>query len=234
MTPVLAQVDLSFVDRLVESFKDLGGSIGNFLPKLVVALLLLWVGSWIAGFARRWLEKGLKKVGTTRLTEAAGIEPMLQQAGTSGPRLVAQILYYLVMIVFLQIAAEVLGIDRVTALLDNLIAYLPLVVVAIIVLFIAGAVANWAAGVVRPFAEARNFPWVATAVRWGILIVGALAAFDTLNFAPGVIENLQTTLLQWLPLSVLAAAAVAFGIGGIDTAKKWWARLAPKEERPQV
>ena len=234
MAPVFAQVDLSFVDRLVESFKDLGGAIGNFIPKLIVALLLLWVGSWIAGFARRWLEKGLKKVGTTRLTEAAGIEPMLQQAGTGGPRLVAQILYYLVMIVFLQIAAEVLGIDRLTALLDTLIAYLPLVVVAIIVLFIAGAVANWAGNVVRPFAEARNFGWVATAVRWGILVIGALAAFDTLNFAPGVIENIQTTLLQWLPLSVLVAGAVAFGIGGIDTAKKWWTRLAPREDRPQV
>ena len=228
---LIAQVDLSFVDQLVESFEELGGAIGNFIPRLVVALLLLWVGSWIASWGRRWIEKGLKKVGTAKLTEAAGIEPMLQQAGTNGPRLIAQVVYYLVMVVFVQIAAEVLGIDRLTALLDTLIAYLPLVVVAILVLFVAGAIANWAANVVRPFAESRNFPWMAPAVRWGILVVGVLAAFDTLNFAPGVIENLQTTLLQWLPLSVLVAGAVAFGIGGIDTAKQWWARLAPKEDR---
>lgn len=229
---LLAQVDLSFVDQLVESFEELGGAIGNFVPRLVVALLLLWVGSWIAGWGRRWIEKGLEKVGTAKLTEASGIEPMLQQAGTNGPRLIAQVVYYLVMVIFVQIAAEVLGIDRLTALLDTLIAYLPLVVVAILVLFIAGAVANWAANVVRPFAESREMPWIATAVRWGIIVVGALAAFDTLNFAPGVIENLQTTLLQWLPLSVLVALAVAFGIGGIDTAKKWWARMEPKDRPP--
>ena len=87
------------------------------------------------------------------------------------------------MVVFVQIAAEVLGIDRLTALLDTLIAYLPLVVVAILVLFVAGAVANWAAGVVRPFAEGREMPWIAMAVRWGIIVIGALAAFDTLNVA---------------------------------------------------
>ena len=83
---VLAQVDLSFVDQLVGSFEGLGGAIGNFIPRLTGALVLLWVGSWIASWGRRWIEKGLKKVGTARLTEAAGIEPMLQQAGPSGPR----------------------------------------------------------------------------------------------------------------------------------------------------
>ncbi len=229
--PVVAQIDLSFFDRLIESFKELGTAIGNFLPRLIVALLLLWVGNWLAKWARRWIERILEKIGTKKLTQAAGIEPLLEQADTSGPRLVAQVLYYLVMIIFLQIAADVLGITRVTALLDTLISYLPLVVVAILVLFVASAIAGWAAGVVRPFAESRNLPWLASVVRWGIIVIGALAALDTLNFAPGVTEDIQTTLLQWLPLSVLVTAAVAFGIGGIDTAKKWWAKLNPRDDR---
>lgn len=231
--PVLAQIDLSFVDRLTESFKELGSGIGNFIPKLVVALLIIWIGSWLARIARKWLEKILVKIGAGKLTEAAGIEPMLGQAGTSGPRLVAQVLYYLVMIIFLQIATDVLGIDRLSALLDTLIAYLPLVVVAILILFVAGAVAGWAAGVVRPLAESRNMGWLADVVRWAIVVVGALAALDTLNFAPSVTENIQATLLQWLPLSILVTGAVAFGIGGIDTAKKWWAKLDPKTDKSQ-
>ena len=145
----------------------------------------------------------------------------------------AQVLYYLVMIIFLQIATEVLGIDRLTVLLDTLIAYLPLVVVALLIVFVAGAVAGWAAGVVRPFAESRNMGWLAVVVRWAIIVIGALAALDTLNFAPGVTENIQATLLQWLPLSILVTGAIAFGIGGIDTAKKWWAKLDPKTDKPQ-
>lgn len=219
-----AQVDLSFVDQLVDSFSSLGRDIGAFVPRLIVALLLLVVGNWVAKWVRRLSERVLVRVGADRLVSAAGMKQSLAEAGTSGPKLVAQVLYYLVLIVFLQIAAEVLGIDRLTALLDTLISYLPLVVVAILLLFVAGAIANWAAGAVRPFAESRGFPWIDNVVKVAILVVGFLAAMDVLNFAPAVMDNIQNTLLQYLPLSVLVAFAVAFGVGGIETARKWWAQ----------
>ena len=220
---VVAQVDLSFVDQLVDSFSELGRDIGAFLPRLVVALLLLVVGNWIGKWVRRLTERGLEKVGAGRLVSAAGMDSALRDAGTSGPKLIAQILYIIVLVVFVQISAEVLGIDRLTALLDTLISYLPLVVVAILLLFVAGAIANWAATAVRPFAESRGFPWIDNVVKFAILVVGFLAAMDVLNFAPDVMSNIQNTLLQYLPLSVLVAFAVAFGVGGIDTARKWWA-----------
>lgn len=221
-------VEFDFVDQLVESFSELGRDIGDFLPRLIVALLILLVGHWIAKLIRRVLTKVLDKVGAGRLTEAAGMEPMLQQAGTSGVRLIGQVAYFLIFIVFLQIAAEVLGIDQLTELLSELIAYLPLVVIALLVLFVAAAIANWAAGVVRPFAESRNMGWVATVVRVGVLVVGILAALDTLNFAPSVTDKVENTLLQYLPLAVLVAGVIAFGVGGIKTAQQWWEKIAPR------
>lgn len=226
--PTLAQVDFSFVDQLLDSLAQLGADIGRFIPKLIAALLLLWVGNWIAKFLRKWIVRGLEKIGAGRLTAAAGLEPTLEQAGTSGVALIGQVIYFLILLVFIQIAAEVLGIEQITALLDTLIAYLPLVVVALIVLFIAAAIANWAARAVQPFAESRNVGWVSTVVRVSILVFGVLAALDTLNFAPSVISKVENTLLQYLPLSVLVAGAISFGIGGIDTAKQWWRKLAPK------
>ncbi|WP_158543006.1 mechanosensitive ion channel family protein [Phytoactinopolyspora halophila] len=222
--------EFEFVDQLVTSFSELGRDIGEALPRIVIALLILLVGHWIAKGIRRILTALLEKVGAGRLTEAAGIEPVLQQAGTSGVRLVGQVLYFLVFLIFLQIAAEVLGIRQLTQLLSDLIAYLPLVAVALLVLFVAAAIANWAAGVVRPFAESRNMGWVATAVRVGVLVVGILAALDTLNFAPSVTSKIENTLLQYLPVAVLLAGVIAFGVGGINTAKQWWAKLAPRPD----
>ncbi|NDL55526.1 mechanosensitive ion channel family protein [Phytoactinopolyspora mesophila] len=226
MTVNLSNVD--FVDELVDSFAELGRDVGEFIPRLIVALLLLLVGHWIAKLIRRLLISVLERVGAGRLTEAAGLEPMLQQAGTSGIRLIGQVAYFLIFLIFIQIAAEVLGIEQLTQLLSDLIAYLPLVLIALLVLFVAAAIANWAYGVVRPFAESRNMGWVATAVRIGVLVVGVLAALDTLNFAPSVTDKIENTLLQFLPLSILLAGVIAFGIGGIDTAKKWWTKLAPR------
>jgi len=228
---VLAQVDLSFVDRLVDSFKELGFAIGNFVPKLVAAILVFVVGRWIAGWVRKWAERGLSKLGVDRMAASAGIDGFLRQAGTTPVRLIAQVLYYLIVIVFVQVAAEVLGIDRLTALLDTLIGYLPLVVVAMLILFITGAVAAWAARMIAPFAESRQLPWLDDVVRYAIIVIGFLAALDTLNFAPEVMGRLQQTLLQYVPLSVLVAATVSFGVGGIDVAKRWWEKyLTPKNE----
>jgi hypothetical protein len=230
----ISATNFDFVDQLVDSFAELGRDVGNAVPRLVVALLVLLVGHWIAKLIRRGLTAVLDRVGAGRLTEAAGLEPLLQQAGTSGVRLIGQIIYFLILLIFIQISAEILGIDQLTRLLTDLIAYLPLVAIALLVLFVAAAIANWAAGVVRPFAESRNMGWVSTAVRIGVLVVGILAALDTLNFAPSVTDKVENTLLQFLPLAALVAAAIAFGVGGIKTAQQWWAKLAPRPNGDSV
>ncbi|WP_198663573.1 mechanosensitive ion channel family protein [Jiangella endophytica] len=223
----------NFVDQLGDSFSRLGSDIGDFVPRLVVALVLLLVGHWIAKLIRRLLTAGLNKIGAGRLTEAAGIENTLRQAGTNGVALIGQVAYFLVFIIFVQIAAEVLQIHELTSMLNLLIAYLPLVAVALLVLFVAAAIANWAANVVRPFAESRNMAWVSSAVRIGVLVIGILAAFDTLNFAPSVTSKIENTLLQYLPLAVLVAGTIAFGVGGINTAREWWTKLSPSNfDRP--
>ncbi|SDS79299.1 Conserved TM helix [Jiangella sp. DSM 45060] len=224
----------NFVDQLGDSFSRLGSDIGDFVPRLVVALLLLLVGHWVAKLIRRLLTAGLNKIGAGRLTEAAGIENTLRQAGTSGVALIGQVAYFLIFIIFVQIAAEVLRIDQLTTMLNRLIAYLPLVAIALLVLFVAAAIANWAANVVRPFAESRNMGWVSTAVRIGVLVIGILAAFDTLNFASSVTSKIENTLLQYLPLAILGAVTIAFGVGGINTAREWWAKLSPSNFDPPM
>ncbi len=221
---MLAQVDLGFVDQLVDSLEELGRDIGTFIPKLIVALLLLIVGNWIAKFVRRWVVRILDRIGAERLVETAGLKAPLEAAGWTGVGLIGTVIWFLLMVIFVQLAAEVLGIDQLTALLDQLIQYLPLVAIAIIILFVAGAIANFAANFVRPFADARGMPWLDNVVRIAILFLGIVAAFDTLNFAPTVIEAVIDAVLRFLPAGIVLAGAIAFGVGGIDTAKQWWAR----------
>src|ERR1700754_97686 len=112
----------NFVDQLGDSFSRLGSDIGDFVPRLVVALLLVLVGHWIAKLIRRLLTAGLVKIGAGRLTEAAGIENTLRQAGTSGVALIGQVAYFLIFVIFVQIAAEVLQIDELTSMLNRLIS----------------------------------------------------------------------------------------------------------------
>lgn len=218
----------NFVDELTNSFAELGRDIGEAIPRIVAALLILLVGYWIAKLIRRFVNSLLEKIGAGKLTRATGLEPTLEQAGTSGVKLIGQVIFFLVFLIFIQLSVEALGVDELTRLLSELIAYLPLIAVALLVFFVAAAIANWAGGVVRPFAESRNMGWIGTAVRVGILVFGVLAALDVLNLAPSVISKVENTLLQYLPLSILLAGTIAFGVGGIKTAQQWWAKLAPR------
>jgi len=227
---MLAQTDISFVDQLVDSFQELGRDIGEFIPKLIVAILLLIIGNWIAKWVRRILVRVLDRVGAEKLVEASGLSAPLSSAGWSGVALIGTIIWFLIMVIFVQLAAEVLGINQLTALLDKLIAYIPLVAIAILIIFVAGAIANFVSNFVRPFAEARGMPWIDNVVKFMILFLGVLAALDTLNFAPEVVAALIDATFRFIPAAIAIAFAVAFGVGGIDTAKQWWAKyLAPKQ-----
>ena len=59
------------------------------------------------------------------------------------------------------------------------------------------------------------------AIRAGILIFGVLTALDYLGI--GAITNTLFTVVSGAAGIVLA---VAFGIGGIETAKQWWQKYA--------
>jgi hypothetical protein len=77
------------------------------------------------------------------------------------------------------------------------------------------AVGNFVADMVRPYAEQREVPWLPTAVQVLILLFGVLAALDLLEI------RFAEDLVKIVTAGIVIAFAVAFGIGGIDTAKKW-------------
>ena len=119
------------------------------------------------------------------------------------------------------LAAQALQVAELVTLLSGLIAYLPLVVVAIVILVIAAAIGNFLGDLVQPWATTRNAPWVAIVARYAVIIFGALTALEILGIRPGQHPHLRVHLRRLFAV----AFAVAFGVGGIETARKWWAKL---------
>ena len=112
-------------------------------------------------------------------------------------------------------------------LLERLLAWVPIVIVAAVVILIAAAIANWTADLVQPYAERRSVPWLTMVVRVLIVIFGVLFAMDILDM------RFASEIANILTAAFGIAFAIAFGVGGIDTAKKWWARyLAPRDSGP--
>lgn len=210
-----------FVDALTDSLAGVGSAIGEWLPRIFAALLVLLVGLFIARWIRRIVKRLLEVEALSGFLDKIGIGEAVRNSGYSVADLGATVVYGFLALIVLLITSQTLGIDALTELLQNLIAWLPQLLVALIILAVAALVADFVANLIKPWAERRSFGWVDNAVRIGIIIFGLLTALDYLGI--GAITNTLFTVVSGAAGIVLA---IAFGVGGIDTAKRWWEKYA--------
>jgi hypothetical protein len=209
-----------FWDELTAGLKDLGRDIADWGIKILVAIVVLIVGRWIIRIIRRWVEKGLESDAVKGLFDKSGLTAALTPSGRSPGKLAGTLAYAAMLLVLFLIIARILDVPEITSLLERLIAVIPLIFVAVVLVIIASAVASFVVDLVRPFAQSHNVGWLTTVVRVFILLFGVLAAMDLLDI------RFAEDIVKIVTAAGGVALAIAFGVGGIDTAKKWWERYA--------
>ncbi len=212
-----------FFDGVQQGLDDAWEGIVEFTPKLVGALIILLVGWLIARVLRRAFEALFKGIGLDRLLERAGMGETLTDAGYTVSGLLATLVYWIAILITLLLASETLDIGGLSELLRDLIAYLPLIFVAAVVILVAGALAAVVAELVEPWAEREGVAWLTPVARWSIIGFGFLAAFNTLNLADEIVNTLFIGLVGTIGITL----AIAFGVGGIKTAENWWRGVLP-------
>ncbi|MBT8213157.1 MAG: hypothetical protein KJN71_08425 [Acidimicrobiia bacterium] len=216
---------MSFWDELTDRLSGIGSDVAEWGVKILLALAVLVIGRWILAFVRRWVRKLLETPAATTVFDKAGISGAMQPTGRSAAGITATVIYALLLVVLWLIVARILDVPPIVDLLERLLAVLPLIVVAVALVVIAAAVGSFVADLVRPFAEQRNLGWLTTAVRVFILLFGVLAALDLLEI------RFAEDIVKIVTAAAGVALAIAFGIGGIDTAKQWWARYASPRQQ---
>ena len=93
----------------------------------------------------------------------------------------ATIIYAYLVVVLWLIVFRVLQVQTIGDLLERFLAWIPVVLLAAIIVIVAAAVASWTAGLVRPFAESKNIPWLTWVVQISIILFGVLFALDLLG-----------------------------------------------------
>ena len=218
---------MSFWDRLAESLRDIGTAIGEWTPRIIGALLILIVGWWIARILRNITKRLLETKPVQAVLDAAGINTALEGSGYEASSLTASIVYFFLWLTVLLLTFQALEADTIVALLERIIAVLPLIFIAFIVLVLAAAVGKFVAGLVQPWAEANGVTWLPWLTRVGFILFGIVTALELLEI--GFFVNALTTAVFG---GIGIAFAIAFGVGGIDTARQWWAKyLSPRETR---
>jgi hypothetical protein len=193
----------------------------EFIPKLVGFLVILLVGWIVATLVSKGVTYLLRKVGFDRLGQRIGLQRFEQNMGVhmDAAGILGAIVYWFLFLIFLIPAADALGIPTVSAILNQLVAYIPNVFVAILVLFLGALAATVVADLVRgATASARmgNPNLYATIARVAIIGFAVIVALEQLKIAPDIMNILFTAVVGAAAL----AFGLAFGLGGRDTARR--------------
>ena len=210
-----------------QGIEDAWNSIAVFVPKLVGFLLILLVGYFIAKLLARLVDTVLERIGFDNWVERGSLRVTFENSRFDPSDLVGIVVFWAAFLVVLQLAFGVFGPNPVSDLLTGIIAYLPNVFVAVIILVIASALAKVVSDVLGAMlGGATGGRWIARGAGLAILIVGIFAALNQLEIAPTIVNGLFYAMLA----IIVGSAIVAVGGGGIRTMQRYWERASGRLE----
>ena len=220
------------IDVVLEPLRALLIQVGAYLPRLMIALLVVVAGLLVAKAARFALQKALRAVNVQVVTQRAGLDQLLQQGGSDVDTVsvLGLLAYWVIVLAALVVAFNGLGLTHVTELLSRALLFVPKLVIALLVLtlgaYFARFVATALAGHCRA-AGVRDAELIGRLARYAILAFVVMMALDQIEIGGTIIHDAFLLVLGGLML----ALAIAFGLGGRRWAaahlERWWP--APKE-----
>ncbi len=212
---------MNFIDAVVSSFGAALALLFTFVPRLLGFLVVLLIGYIVASALSRAVTFLLRKVGFDRFSTRIGLTRLEQQMGIKmdAAGILGRIVYWFVFLIFLVPAVDSLGLTTVSTLLGQVVAYIPNVFVAILILFLGTLAATFVADIVRGAASGSrigNPNLFANIARYAILGFVAIVALEQLNIGAALLNILFTAVVGAAAL----AFGLAFGLGGRDAAKR--------------
>ena len=235
------------MDRTVPVVNDWGQAIMGalavalstfmgFIPALLGALVILLLGWIIARIVEGLVVRGLRLVHFDQAADRVEIDQFLAKAGVrmQPAAVVGKLAYWFLLLIFVGAAFNTLGLTQVNLLINQLIAFIPSVIVAVVALLLGLLAANFVANLVRGASGSARIGdpgLLATLARSAILVFAALIALDQLEIAPTIVNTLWMAFVGMVALG----GALALGLGGQHVARQmletWYQRSGEGAEK---
>lgn len=209
----------SWTDTLVAAIFGSLSSIFNYIPNLLGALVIFIIGWFIAHVVKNLVIKFMEISQLEPFAEKVGISSALKRAGATitPSELLGEIFRWAVVLLFLNPAVEILGLAQIAVVINNVLLYIPNVIVAALILMFGVIFADLTSQFVKGTAAAmdsRAANALEAITRYAIIIFTILAALSQL----GIAETLIITLFTGFVAMLAIAGGLAFGLGGKELA----------------
>lgn len=206
-------------------------NIMEMLPNIAVSILLVLVGVWLARLVKQFVNSLLTRLGFNNLMTQMGLKHATTGTVTYTPsEIVAVIVEVIIVILFVGEALQVLNLTFFVGLVAAIIAYLPHVIAAILILAVAFYFGNLVERIVASVLNGALSTFLAKLSKGAIIVLAVFMALNQLGVAETIVNTAFMLILGGLSL----AFGLAFGLGGTDTAKKYLAKWDAKVEATHV
>lgn len=196
--------------NIIELLQGMLASIMEYAPSILGAFFFVIIGYIIARFIRKGLRKLLAKLGVDRLSDYINNMELFGERSyqISLSKILTTVVYYVIMLMVWVAASDILGIEAISALLNDIIAYVPNLVIAFIYLLIGVFVADLARKFVQTTFESLGIPSAR-------LISGFVFYFLIINILLGALTQakINTEFIASNISIILGGVVLAFAIG---------------------
>lgn len=221
------------VNVILEPVRVFLTQVGEFLPRLALAIAVLIAGWLLAKVARVAIVRGLRAINFHVLTERAGMDGFLRQGGIESDTadILGVLVYWVVVLAALIIAFNGLGLTYITDLLREVVLFVPKVIVALLILAFGAYFARFIGNTVIAYCrhvDIQDAELLGRLAQYAIIVFVVLMALDQVKIGGDIVRQSFLIILA----GVVLALALAFGLGGRDWAarrlERWWPR-EPKD-----
>lgn len=219
---------LTWGDVFNTSLMDLWWGFIHFAPKLILAIIFFIIGWVLSGLVAKAFENVINAIKLDKVFRSIGMEEMLTRMGMklNSGYFIGQVVKWFIIIAFLVPSLNLVGLDDVSNFLSqDVLAFLPRIVIAAFVLIIATVLSEAVSKAVSAGARGMNLHsanMLGSVARYAVWVFAFIVAFDKL----GVFQYFGQIFFAGLVVMLALAFGLAFGLGGKDAAARFLDRIS--------
>ncbi|MCX7996792.1 MAG: hypothetical protein N2691_03470 [Patescibacteria group bacterium] len=206
MIEPVASIVVAFMRRLTE-----------FLPNFVGGLAIFLIGILSASLLRRFFITFFRFFRFSAILERMRL--MQKSEVYLWEQIISEIIRWTVVILFLIPTLEAWGLSRATVVLNQLLLYIPNVIIAVIISFVGIVAANLVSDLVHQSIKSigkTSAQTLAFLTKSVVIFFTILVVLNQLGVAQDLIRILFTGIIAMFAI----AGGLAFGLGGQDSARE--------------
>lgn len=221
----------NITEILINTFNTLINQFIDFVPRLMGCFVILVVGYLVAKGVAVLVKNVLGRVGFDRIGAKLNEISIVKQLKTEIKlsEIIAKVLYYFILLVFLTAATETLGVDAITSMVLSIVNFIPQLIAAAIMLQVGIMLADVIKNTVTSLCKSFNIPsakLIGNIVFIFFLIITFISALGQIGIETALLESSFNLILG----GIVAAFALGYGIASRDVLANMIASLYSRKK----